>query len=206
MSYLKNDLKILLVKKKYKADEYPKIKHPLPKPPFCLALIAPTKSGKSNLIVNLLKNPYFGYDEVFEETYYISPTVNLDDTLKAISEDDDIIKIDDALSMKLRYPSLDQFVENNFEFNEDEGEVDKSLQMIVSCIEQVYNEEESWSASDCTKKELQEFVEQMNTKQFKEIEKFFTTMPKLTHTIKVKNPKTKVESDIVLEGLASFFS
>lgn len=121
-------------------------------------------------------------------------------------EHSDIIKIDDSLSMKLKYPALDQFVENNFEFNEEETEVDKSLQMIIACIEQVYNQEESWSASDCTKKELQEFVEQMNTKQFKEIEKFFTTMPKLSHTIKVKNPKTKVENDIVLEGLASFFS
>ena len=137
----------------------------------------------------------------------VSMEIDIDEIkVQKDAEHSDIIKIDDALSMKLRYPSLDQFVENNFEFNEDEGEVDKSLQMIVSCIEQVYNEEESWSASDCTKKELQEFVEQMNTKQFKEIEKFFTTMPKLTHTIKVKNPKTKVESDIVLEGLASFFS
>jgi hypothetical protein len=70
----------------------------------------------------------------------------------------------------------------------------------------VYDEEESWSAADCTKKELEEFVEQMNTKQFKEIENFFVTMPKLSHTIKVKNPNTKIESDIVLEGLASFFT
>ena len=53
---------------------------------------------------------------------------------------------------------------------------------------------------------MKEFVEQMNTKQFKEIEGFFTTMPKLSHKVKVKNPKTKVESDVVLEGLASFFS
>ena len=116
------------------------------------------------------------------------------------------IKLDDNLFMKLKYPSLDQFVENNFEFKEGDSEVDKSLQMIISCVEQVYNEDESWSASDCTQKELQEFVEQMNTKQFKEIENFFVTMPKLSHTIKVKNPKTKVESEIVLEGLASFFS
>jgi hypothetical protein len=78
--------------------------------------------------------------------------------------------------------------------------------MITSCIDTVYDQEESWSAADCTKKELQEFVEQMNTKQFKEIENFFTTMPKLSHTIKVTNPNTKVESNVVLEGLASFFT
>lgn len=117
-----------------------------------------------------------------------------------------IVKLDDSLSMKLKYPSLDQFVENNFEFQDTDSDVDKSLQMIISCIEQVYSEDEAWSAADCTQKELQEFVEQMNTKQFKEIETFFTTMPKLSHTLKVKNPKTKVENEIVLEGLASFFS
>ena len=117
-----------------------------------------------------------------------------------------IIKLDDNLSMKLKYPSLDQFVENNFEYNEDISDVNKSLSMITSCIEMVYDSEESWNASDCTKKELEEFIEQLNTKQFKEIESFFITMPKLSHTIKVKNPNTKVESEIVLEGLASFFT
>ena len=78
--------------------------------------------------------------------------------------------------------------------------------MITSCVEMVYDSEESWDAADCTKKELEEFIEQLNTKQFKEIETFFTTMPKLSHTIKVTNPNTKVESEVVLEGLASFFS
>ena len=116
------------------------------------------------------------------------------------------IKLDDNLSMKLKYPSIDQFVENNFETNEETSDVNKSLDMITSCIDMIYDEEESWSASDCTKKELSEFLEQLNTKQFKEIETFFTTMPKLSHTIKVTNPNTKVKSDIVLEGLASFFS
>jgi hypothetical protein len=117
-----------------------------------------------------------------------------------------IVKLDDTLSMKMKYPALDQFIENNFEFNEEETDVDKSLMMITSCIDMVYNAEESWSSKDCTKKELKEFVEQMNTKQFKEIESFFTTMPKLSHTIVVKNPKTEIESEVVLEGLASFFT
>ena len=117
-----------------------------------------------------------------------------------------IIKLDDNLSMKLRYPSLKQFVESNFETGQIESEVGQSLSMITSCIEMIYNSEESWEAADCSKKELDEFVEQMNTKQFKEIEKFFTTMPKLSHTIIVKNPVTKVESEVVLEGLAPFFS
>jgi hypothetical protein len=117
-----------------------------------------------------------------------------------------IIKLDDDLSMKLRYPSLEQFVENNFETAEGTSDVGQSLSMITSCVEMIYNNEESWEASDYSKQELDEFIEQLNTKQFKEIEKFFTTMPKLSHTIVVKNPNTKVESEVVLEGLASFFS
>ena len=117
-----------------------------------------------------------------------------------------IIKLDDNLSMKLRYPSLDQFVENNFETGQVVSEIGQSLSMITLCIDMIYNEEETWEAADFSKKELDEFVEQMNTKQFKQIEKFFTTMPKLSHTIAVKNPNTGVESEVVLEGLASFFS
>lgn len=133
--------------------------------------------------------------------------INIDDIkVQKDPKHKDIIKLDDNLSMKLKYPSLEQFVENNFEVNESESEVNKSLSMIISCIDTVYDQEESWSASDCTKKELEEFVEQMNTKQFKEIENFFVTMPKLSHKIKVKNPNTKVESEITLEGLASFFT
>ena len=119
-----------------------------------------------------------------------------------------IVKLDDNLSMKLKYPSLNEFIENNFDASSNSGksEVAQSLDMITSCIDMIYNEEESWSSTDSTKKELSEFIEQLNTKQFKEIEKFFATMPKLSHTIKVKNPNTKVESEVVLEGLASFFS
>ena len=116
-----------------------------------------------------------------------------------------IIKLDDQYSLKLKYPSLDEFIGNNFDTNES-NMVDKSLNMISSCIEMVYDEEESWDASDSTKEELEEFVEQLNSKQFKSIEKFFETMPKLSHKVKVTNPATGVESEVVLEGLASFFT
>ena len=115
------------------------------------------------------------------------------------------IKLDDTLSMKLKYPSFNQFVETNFEV-EGQGQVDNTMSMISSCIDMIYNDEESWSAADSTKNELDEFLEQLNTKQFKMIENFFNTMPKLSHTVKVKNPKTDIESDVVLEGLAAFFS
>ena len=117
-----------------------------------------------------------------------------------------IVKLDDQYSMKLKYPSFDQFIESNFDTSEDTSDVDKSLNMITNCIEMIYDEEESWDASDSTKKELEEFVEQLNSKQFKAIEIFFETMPKLSHKVKVINPTTEVESEVVLEGLASFFT
>ena len=118
-----------------------------------------------------------------------------------------IVKLDDSLSLKLRYPSMEQFVSTNFESAEESGnEIKTTLDMIISCIDNIFNDEESWPASESTKKELGEFLDQLNTKQFKLIEDFFATMPKLTHTLKVKNPKTNVESTVKLEGLASFFT
>ena len=114
------------------------------------------------------------------------------------------IKLDDALTLRMKYPSLNEFVKSNFE-SEEEMTVDDTFSMITGCIEQIYNEEESWSAADCTEKELKDFIEQLNSRQFKEIETFFATMPKLSHTVVVKNPNTGVDNEIVLEGLASFF-
>ena len=104
----------------------------------------------------------------------------------------------------MKYPSLEQFVNSNFSFDEDEG-LDKSFEIIGSCIDVIFNEEDAWSTSDVTKKELMTWMDGLNSAQFKKIEEFFTTMPKLSHTIKVTNPKTKVENEIVLEGLQSFF-
>ena len=80
-----------------------------------------------------------------------------------------------------------------------------SFDIIASCIDVIFNAQESWSAADSTKKELTDWIETLTPNQFKEIEKFFDTMPRLSHTVKVTNPKTKVESDVTLEGLTSFF-
>ena len=115
------------------------------------------------------------------------------------------IKLDDNLMMELRYPSLDQFIKSNFDFKET-NQMDQSFQLIASCIDKIYSEEEVWATADCTKKEMNDFLESMNSAQFKEIEKFFETMPKLKHTVTITNPKTEVESEVVLEGLASFFA
>lgn len=133
--------------------------------------------------------------------------INIDDIkVQTNKEHTNIIKIDDDLSMKMKYPSVNQFIENNFEYQNSDSGADKSLDVITSCIDIVYNADECWSSSDCTKEEMTGFVEQMNTRQFKQIETFFATMPKLSHTVKVKNPNTKKTNEVVLEGLASFFA
>ena len=132
--------------------------------------------------------------------------VNLDDIeVQKTEEHTNQIKLDDSIMMELKYPSLDQFIKSNFDFNEG-NQMDQSFQLIGSCIDKIYTDDEVWAAADCTKKEINDFLESMNSNQFKEIEKFFETMPKLSHTVKVTNPKTKVESDVLIEGLASFFA
>ena len=140
----------------------------------------------------------------------VEMSINIDSIkVQKVKGHKSIIKLDDQYSMKLRYPSMTQFIESNFESGQDGGEgsdIDKSMGMITSCIEMIYDNEESWDATDSSQKELEEFIEQLNSKQFKLIEKFFETMPKLSHKVKVTNPKTKVESEVVLEGLASFFT
>jgi len=116
------------------------------------------------------------------------------------------IKLDESLTLRMKYPSLNEFVQNNFDINNvDDITFDASLDIISSCIDVVYNMDESWAAADCTKKELNEWLETLNSNQFKQVETFFETMPKLSHTIKVINPKTKIESDVTLEGITSFF-
>ena len=133
----------------------------------------------------------------------VNTTIYIDEIeVKKNKEHSTDIKIDDTYTMRMKYPSLDEFIDENFNF---EGQSDNSFDIIASCIDMVFSEEEAWEAKDCTKKELIEFVEQMNSAQFKEIEKFFDTMPQLSHEIEVVNPKTKVKSTVTLEGLASFF-
>ena len=133
-------------------------------------------------------------------------TINLDDIeVKKNENHTNKIKFDNSLMMELKYPSLDQFIKSNFDFN-DKNAMDQSFELIAASIDKIYTEEEVWATADCTKKEGKEFLESMNSSQFKKIESFFETMPKLSHTIKVTNPKTKGESDVVMEGLASFFA
>ena len=116
------------------------------------------------------------------------------------------IKLDDKLTIRMKYPSLNQFIETNFT-TDDETEtlVDKTFRVVSDCIDVIYTEEDAWDTKDYTPKERMDFVEQLNSSQYKKVEKFFSTMPKLSHTIEVVNPNTKKKGSVVLEGLANFF-
>jgi len=132
--------------------------------------------------------------------------INLDDIqVQKNDEHSKRIKVDESIMMEMKYPSLDQFIKSNFDFN-DKNAMDQSFDLIASCIDKIFTEDEVWATADVSKKELGDFLESMNSSQFKDIEKFFETMPKLSHTINVKNPVTEIESEVVLEGLASFFA
>ena len=137
---------------------------------------------------------------------YTEVQINIDDI--KVNKDKDHskqIKLDNTLMMEVKYPSLDQFVKSNFEFSND-NQVDQSFELIASCIDKVFSADEAWTTDDFTKKEITEFLEQMNSQQFKQIESFFSTMPKLSHEVEVVNPNTKKKSTVTLEGLASFFA
>ena len=141
-----------------------------------------------------------------DEKTQVKVQINLDDIKCHHTEGHtNKIELEGGLMMEMKYPSLDQFIKSNFDMNE-KNQMDESFDLIASCIDKVYSEEEVWATEDCTKKELKEFLESMNSAQFKGIEKFFESMPKLSHTIKVTNPETEIDSDVTLEGLAAFFA
>ncbi len=117
-------------------------------------------------------------------------------------EHSDTVVIDSEYSIKMKYPSMEMVMATDIEA----VSVEQSLELIAGCIDQIYTEEESWAGSDSTKEELIAWLEELEPKHFQTIEKFFETMPKLSHTIEVLNPKTGVKNEIVLEGLGSFFA
>ena len=113
------------------------------------------------------------------------------------------IELSDEMGVIMKYPTVDSFVENKI----DDISPANMLDVIITCIDKIYDKkgEEVFDAKDSTKQELIDFVEQMNTTQFADVQKFFDTMPALSHEITVKNPKTKKESKVTLNGLNDFF-
>tara|TARA_Y100001938_G_scaffold67203_1_gene93290 strand:- start:33 stop:758 length:726 start_codon:yes stop_codon:yes gene_type:complete len=137
----------------------------------------------------------------------VSTTIYVDEiqVVKPKDHTTDII-LEKDLTLRMKYPSLNQFIESNFDVNDSsEDVVDKTFQVVADCIDTVFNKEESWDSTDYSPQERLDFIKQLSSKQYKEVERFFATMPKLSHTIEVVNPNTKKKSSIVLEGLADFF-
>ena len=131
------------------------------------------------------------------------------DEIKVIKPKDHKIDIvlDDKMSLRMKYPSLNQFIESNFD-TEDESEtiVDKTFRVVADCMDTMFNGDDAWEAKDYSAQERLDFVQQLNSQQYKKVENFFSTMPKLSHTIEVVNPNTKEKGSVVLEGLADFFA
>ena len=133
----------------------------------------------------------------------VNHTIFLDEVSVVFDEEHSPqIKIDDVYSVQMKYPSIEAVMGADSE----NVSISDSLELIASCIDVIYSEEDSWSSAESTTEELVAWVEDLEPKQFEGIEQFFTTMPKLSHTIQVTNPETNVTSDVVLEGLGSFFA
>ena len=113
------------------------------------------------------------------------------------------ITLDNGMGMIMKYPTIDSFKDSGIQ----DINATNMLEVISACILQIYEEEgkKTYEPKDQTQKELTDFIEQLTTKQFQNVQSFFDTMPKLKHTVKINNPKTKVESEVVLSGLNDFF-
>lgn len=134
----------------------------------------------------------------------VSVDINLDEIELEIPKDHvNKIMIDDKVGVIMKYPSLDTFVKSNFT---TDATAETAFDLTASCIDQIYTEDEVWETKDVPKKEIMEFIESMDNKQFQKLQAFFETMPKLEKTVKVLNPNTEVESEVKIEGLASFFA
>jgi len=139
-----------------------------------------------------------------DEKTYADVELDLNEVKVQVGEDHtNKIELDNGMGMIMTYPTIDSFNDSGIR----DINASNMLDVISGCIMQIYekNGEKTYDPKDQTKKELTEFIEQLNTKQFKDVQKFFETMPKLKHEIKVKNPKTKKESKITLTGLNDFF-
>lgn len=117
------------------------------------------------------------------------------------------IKLTDEIIVTMGYPSLDSFIKNNFDVEgENSNALDQVFDLAATCIKTIADKDQVYDCEDIPKAEMREWFEQFNSKQFGLIQKFFETMPKLSHTLEIENPKTGVKSEIVLEGLAAFFA
>jgi hypothetical protein len=135
---------------------------------------------------------------------YANVEINLSEVSVSVEkEHTNQIELTDEMGIYMTYPTIDSFATTGI----TDVTASNMLEVITTCVAQIYDKkgEDVFDAKDQTKEELVEFIEQLNTKQFRDVQKFFDTMPKLKHTVKIKNPKTEVETDVLLQGLNDFF-
>lgn len=120
--------------------------------------------------------------------------------IKQNSEHSNVIKLTDNIGLIMRYPVM-----SDVELVKGDADAETIFEMIAATVDQIYDGDKVYERQDMSRDEIMEFLDQLSSKQFQDIQKFFDTMPKLSHTVKVNNPKTGVESELTLEGLQSFF-
>jgi len=136
---------------------------------------------------------------------YVDTEIDLSKVEVYVDDDhNNTVVLDESrkLGIVLKYPSLKDVNENMMTGN---IKLDQMYDMITNAIETIYEGEKVYQAKDSTKEELREFVDNLTADQMKNLNKFYTTMPRLEHKIEVVNPKTQVKSEVVLKGLADFF-
>jgi len=136
-----------------------------------------------------------------DEETYDNVTIDLNDVEVQIDDSHkNIIDITDDIKMIMKYPKM-----SDIQFNEiNENDISKVFEMLKKCISQVHNGDEIINSVDMKPQEISEFIDSLNTEQFENVIAFFNTMPKIRHVVEVTNPKTKVKSEVLLEGLQSF--
>ena len=140
-----------------------------------------------------------------DDTTEVEVSVNVEDIkIQKSDNHNPVIQLNDQVGIVMKYPSMEMFVKNNIT-GEDQRKVDTIFEMTIDCIDQVVEGEDVLEANSFSKKEMLEFLDSFDTQQFQKIQDFFETMPKLSHTVDVTNPNTGVKSQVVIEGLASFF-
>ena len=136
---------------------------------------------------------------------YAEVEVDLSKILVQVEKDHNSkIDLTDEMGMIMTYTNIDSMVNTGI----TDITASNMLDVIGTCILQIYDKggEEVFETKDQTKKEISEFIESLNTKQFQDVQKFFDTMPKLKHEVELENPKTGVKSKVVLQGLNDFFA
>jgi hypothetical protein len=127
--------------------------------------------------------------------------INLEEVNIAMTEDHNTaIGITDDVVVHFRYP----YMKDMMGIPAGSTDVQKAFHILNTCIDAIHYGEDVYSRVDISQKDVDEFVDQLTTEQFEKVMKFFDTMPKLRHIVKVTNPKTKKKSEVVLEGLENF--